>query len=102
MSGRSGSPDVLPTGWVEERDINTTNTIRKYLGMFLGAPADEAKKWEETVTSDIITIYNRWIARGIPRSHSGRNMAIHNHVNSVAWYLVQAQTPPNLTAMLTS
>ena len=29
-------------------------------------------------------------------------MAIRNHVNSVAWYLVQAQTPPNLTAMLTA
>ena len=29
-------------------------------------------------------------------------MAIRNHVNSVAWYLVQAQTFPNLTAMLTA
>ncbi len=36
--------DVLPTGWVEERDINTTNTLIKYLEMFLGAPADVAKK----------------------------------------------------------
>ena len=29
-------------------------------------------------------------------------MAIRNHVNSVAWYLVQAQTPLSLTAMLTA
>ena len=94
--------DVLPDGWVEGRDINTKNTLIKYLGMFLGAPADVAKKWEEKVTSEIITRYNRWIARGVPRSHNGRNMAIRNHVNSVAWYLVQAQTPPNLPAMLTA
>ena len=74
----------------------------KYLGMFLGAPADVAKKIEEKVASEIITRYNRWIARGIPRSHSGYNRAIRNHVNSVAWYLVQAQTPPHLTTMLTA
>lgn len=38
-----------------------------------------------------------------PISHSGRSMMaiIRNHVNIVAWYLVQAQTPPaDLTAML--
>jgi hypothetical protein len=61
-----------------------------------------AKKWKEKVTSETITKYNRWITRGIPRSHNGRNTAIRNHVNSVAWYLVQAQTPPNLMAMLTA
>ena len=54
-----------------------------------------------SLTSEITTRYNRWIAWGISRSHSGRNMAIRNRVNSVAWYLMQAQTPLNLTAMLT-
>ena len=35
--------DIFPVGWVEGRDINTTNTLIKYLGMFLGAPADVVK-----------------------------------------------------------
>ena len=43
VAGRSWRSDVLPDGWVEGRDINTKNTLIKYLGMFLGAPADVAK-----------------------------------------------------------
>ena len=57
---------------------------------------------KKNVTSEIITRYNRWIAGGVLRFHRRRNMAIRNHVNSIAWYLMQAQTPPNLTAMLTA
>ena len=33
-------------------DIKTPNTLIKYLGMFLGAPADVAKKWQEKVTRE--------------------------------------------------
>ncbi len=45
VSGRSkGGPTPCPTGWwVEGRDINTTKTLVKYIGVFLGAPADVAK-----------------------------------------------------------
>ena len=44
--------DVLPAGWIEGRDINTTNTLIKYLGMFLGAPAEVAKKGGESHRRD--------------------------------------------------
>ena len=36
----------------------------------------------------------------MPRSRRGQNIVIKNHVQSCAWYLVQAQTPPNLPQML--
>jgi hypothetical protein len=92
--------DVLPAGWIEGRDINTMNPLIKYLGMFLGAPADVAKNRKKK--SPARSSEDTRIARGISRSHSGRKMAIRNHVNSVARYLVQAQTQPNLMAMLTT
>ena len=31
--------DYLPQGWEEGRDINTTNSLIRYLGIFLGTPA---------------------------------------------------------------
>ena len=37
--------------------------------------------------------YARWYARGLPATRRGRNIVIRNHVNALAWYLVQAQTP---------
>ena len=46
------------------------------------------------------TRYEKWPARGVPATRRGRNLAIRNRVNSIAWSLVQAQTPPNLNAML--
>ena len=49
--GKLRASDVLHTGWVEGRDINITNTLMKYLGMFLGAPEDVAKKRQENFTS---------------------------------------------------
>ena len=44
--------------------------------------------------------YNRWTSRGVPATRQGRNLVIRNHVNAVAWYMVQGQTPPRLTAMM--
>ena len=38
----------------------------------------------------------------VPATRRGRNIVIRNHVNSLAWYLVQAQTPPDLKAMMGS
>ena len=86
--------------WEEGRDINTTNSLIRYLGIFLGTPEGVARKWEETVTAKMRKRYERWLARGIPRSRRGRNIVIRNHVQACAWYLVQAQTPPNLPQML--
>ena len=92
--------DYLPQGWEEGRDINTTNSLIRYLGIFLGTPEGVARKWEETVTAKLRKRYERWLGRGIPRSRRGRNIVIRNHVQACAWYLVQAQTPPNLPQML--
>ena len=44
--------------------------------------------------------YDRWLGRGIPATRRGRNLVIRGAVNSIAWYMVQAQTPPRLEEMM--
>ena len=90
----------LPTGWVEGRDINTSAATVRYLGIFLGASERVAKEWEKKVTAKMQQRYDRWVSRGAPTTRRGRNIVIRNHVNSLAWYLIQAQTPPQLTKMM--
>ena len=90
----------LPEEWVEGRDINTSDAVVRYLGVFLGASERVAKEWEKKVTAKMQARYDRWISRGAPTTRRGRNIVIRNHVNSLAWYLVQAQTPPQLPQMM--
>ena len=52
------------------------------------------------VSKKIAKRYERWLGRGIPATRRGRNIVIRNHVSAVAWYMVQAQTPPRLEEML--
>ena len=92
--------EYLPEGWVEGRDISTRDAVVRYLGIFLGASTEVAAAWKKKVTEKMKKRYNRWYARGVPATRRGRNLVIRNHVNALAWYMVQAQTPPSLAGMM--
>jgi ribonuclease HI len=92
--------EQLPEGWVEGQNINTRDAAVRYLGIFLGCKERVARAWEEKVSAQMRQRYDRWISRGAPATRRGRNLVIRNHVNAVAWYMVQGQTPPHLTDMM--
>ena len=92
--------DELPAGWEEGRDIDTSGAAIRYLGIFLGCEEAVAAQWEKRITQKMERRFDRWCARGAPATRRGRNIVIRNHVNAVAWYMVQAQTPANVQSMM--
>jgi hypothetical protein len=51
--GSSKGSNRLPEGWIEGKDICTQSGLIRYLGIFLGAPEQIAKKLKQR-TSDRI------------------------------------------------
>ena len=99
--------DYLPPGWVDSKDevagqtsVDCSGAVIRYLGIFLGAPEQVARKWHERVTQKMERRMTEWAQRGMPRTREGRNVVTKNSVFACAWFMVQNQTPPNLEHML--
>ena len=90
----------LPQGWQEGRDINTKDAIIRYLGIFLGASEDVARKWEAKVTAKMEARFNRWVGKGAPATRTGRNIVIRNSCFALAWFMVAHQYTPQLKDMM--
>ena len=100
----------LPFGWKEGQDVSMCPTVKangveavgvvRYLGIFLGVPEGVARVWAARTTGRIQQKAERWRERRPPATRQGRAVALRNSILAQAWYLVENQTPPRLSAML--
>ena len=98
--GSSKGSNRLPEGWIEGKDICTQSGLIRYLGIFLGAPEQVAKKWKQRTSDRIQKKATMWREKRMPATRAGRGTALKNSILAQAWFLVENQTPPNIEAMM--
>ena len=74
----------LPQGSPANTDVSEVDGIVRYLGIFLGAPQNVARKWHERITSKMQTRCLTWASRSVPATRDRCNIVIKNSIFALA------------------
>jgi hypothetical protein len=92
----------LPEAWSPTEMAFRQVTVIRELGIYLGSDQQITNMWTQRVTNCFEERFNLWGKRLLPNTLIGRNPVCKNSVLSLAWYLTEHQTPPDLDALLQS
>ena len=99
---------AMPPDW-DPLHVDFSTDVIRYLGIFTGTPSAVLAKWmlprgtqnASDLSSRIEHRLSLWSSLGVGPTYAGRNLIVKNSALAMAWFLAEAQTLPEIDAVLT-